>query len=513
MNKWSKFISLILMLWVVPCAYSQTNDIKKGIMFSDLPLLKQRAVIDRVAPPEIAEWDAPYSTPMYYLLCKGYQDGVGSMSGKGNLILDRNRPDWQEELMKDWVDLGLTSTHFLTYPSQWEKASTIEAIEDYFRLSEKYGMKIGIRLGGDQSFGGLEASGWDLHPNNPNNRFNDYVNWTKRVATKGRGRVRYYVLGDELNLGGWEAPTGEAGRTEGHRVDEDKKWTPEIYMRVFPKLAEAIKTIDPEVKISMFGMGGLDWDYIDGLFKLGYAKYADGVAANIGNKSAEEIRDFVQKVTNEAPDFKFYSNGVGYVRAKNTNFYPTNTRGTYDDEEQGIEVAKIMFRGFDAGWASTPYYIVVRQWQLADGTFAPHWYGLMGFTDLVLDAYDNLTFKHYPAWYSFQTISHIFYSRSKTKPAPFDIKMSEHVDFSRIYVRNNYECLLVLWNNEKNIESVSIMLPTQKYLYPVKVSLFNYRKLADVSYQLQGENELVMKNVRIGNAPVIIRLVSEKFVN
>jgi hypothetical protein len=445
---------------------------------------------------------------MYYLLCEGYQDGVGAMVGKGNLVLDRNRPDWQEELIKDWVDLGLTSTHFLTYPSQWEKSSTIEAIEDYFRISEKYGMKIGIRLGGDKSFGGLEGSGWDLHPKNPNNRIDEYIHWAKRVATKGKGRVNYYVLGDELNLGGWEAPTGEAGKTEGHRVDDDKKWTPDIYMRVFPKLAGAIKMIDPAVKVSMFGMGGLDWDYVDGLFNAGYAKYADGVAANIGNKPAKEIQQFVHNVLNIAPHFKFYSNGVGYVRAKNTNFYPTNTTGKYDDEAQGIEVAKIMFRGFDAGWESTPYYIVVRQWQLADGTFAPHWYGLMGFTDLLLDPYDNLTFKHYPGWYSFQTIAHIFYSRSKTAPASFQIKMSKPVDFYRVYTRNNYECLLVFWNNEEKEESVNIILPTQQYLYPVKISLFNYRELTDVAYQLQGENELVMPDVRIGQAPVIIRLVA-----
>jgi hypothetical protein len=483
---------------------------KETIGFSQLPLEQQRQILIKVAPPAIAERDAPYSTPMYYLLAEGYQDGVGAMVGKGNLVLDRNRPDWQEDLMRDWVDLGLTSTHFLTYPSQWEKVATIEAIEDYFRISKKYGMGIGIRLGGDKSFGGLEASGWDLHPNNPDNRINEYIEWTRRVAAKAKGRVEYYVLGDELNLGGWEAPTGKAGKTESHRADEDKKWTPEIYMRVFPKLAEAIKSIDPDVKVSMFGMGGLDWDYIDGLFKLDYAKYADGVAANIGNKTADEIQGFVKKVTNMAPDFKFYSNGVGYVRAKNTNFYPTNTTGKYDDEEQGIEVAKIMFRGFDAGWDSTPYYIVVRQWRLADGTFAPHWYGLMGFTDLVLDVYDNLTFKHFPAWYSLQTISHIFYSKSKTEPAPFDIELSDSVDFSRIYVRNDYECLIVLWNNGEKEEYISITMPTQKYMYPVKISLFNHHKLSDMNYHLEGEENLVMPKIRVGKAPVIIRLVVEE---
>jgi hypothetical protein len=512
--KTRKIISCMFCVFLICLnTYSQSahfKPLKETIGFSQLPLAQQRTILDKVAPPKISERDVPYSTPMYYLLCEGYQDGVGAMLGRGNLVLDRNRPDWQEDLIKDWVDLGLTSTHFLTYPSQWENASTIEAIEDYFRISEKHGMKIGIRLGGDQSFGGLEGSGWDLHPNNPDNRIDEYRRWMRRVVEKGKGHVRYYVLGDELNLGGWEAPTGDGGKTEGHRADEDKRWTPEMYMRVFPKLAEAIKTIDPKVKVSMFGMGGLDWDYIDGLFRLGYAKYADGIAANIGNKSAEDIQHFVEKVTNVAPDFKFYSNGVGYVRARNTNYYPTNTTGKYDDEEQGIEVAKIMFRCFDAGWDSTPYYIVIRQWRLSDGTFAPHWYGLMGFTDLVLDVYDNLTFKHFPAWYSFQTISHIFYSKSKTKPASFDIDLSKSVDFARIYVRNDYECLVVLWNNDEREESVSITLPTQKYLYPVKISLFNYRVISDLPYQFKGENQLFIQQVCVSKAPVIIRLVAEE---
>ena len=506
------FLSFFCLFLFCLNTYSQSDyssPVKKTTGFSQLPLSQQRAILNKVAAPDIVDRDAPYSTPMYYLLCAGYRDGVGAMVGKGNLVLDRNRPDWQEDLMKDWVDLGLTATHFLTYPSQWEKASTVEAIENYFNISEKYGMKIGIRLGGDKSFGGLEGSGWDLHPNNPENRIDEYVEWTKRVVRKGKGRVAYYILGDELNLGGWEAPTGDKGKTEGHRADEDKKWTPEIYMRVFPKLTTAIKNIDPDVKVSMFGMGGLDWDYIDALFKLGYGKYADGVAANISNNSAEEIQHFVKKVTDVAPNFKFYSNGIGYVRAKNTNFYPTNTTGKYDDVEQGIEVAKIIFRCFDAGWDSTPYYIVIRQWRLADGTFAPHWYGLMGFTDLVLDADDNLTFIHFPAWYSFQTISHVFYSKNKTKPAPFNMKLSTSVDFSRIYVRNNYECLIILWNNRQGEESVSITLPTQKYIYPVKISLFNHRKVSDIPYQLEEKNRLLIQDIRIGRAPVIIRLVAE----
>jgi len=493
-----------------PKAKSGCGTGSKPIAFSELPLVKQRAIEERVAPPPVAQRDAPYSTPMYYLFSKGYQDGVGAAVGKGNLVLDRNRPDWQEDLLKNWVELGLTSTHFLTYPSQWEDPYAVQAIEDYFALSKKQGLRIGLRLGGDQSFGGLEGSGWDLHPNNPENRIDEYIAWAKKVAAMGKGRVDYYVLGDELNLGRWEAPTGQAGKTRGYKAEEGKKWTPDVYMKVFAKLSQAIKSVDPQAKVSMFGMGGLDWDYVDGLFKAGYARYADGVAANIGNQPYEKIQNFVKNVMAVAPHFKFYSNGVGYVGVKDTNFYPTNSKGKYTELEHGILVGKIMFRCFDAGWDSTPYYIVVRQWQLADGSYAPHWYGFFGFLEPVLDKYDNMTFKKYPGWYSFQTISHIFYSKSNTKLAPYKMKLSKDVDFSRVYLRNNYECLLVLWNNKAGKKTTtSITLPNQKYKYPVHINLCNYRQYNDLPYQLNTDGSLVIPDVKVTDRPVIIRLIAE----
>jgi len=35
---------------------------------------------------------------------------------KADVDLDRNRPDWQEVLIKDWAELGLTNTLFLAAP-------------------------------------------------------------------------------------------------------------------------------------------------------------------------------------------------------------------------------------------------------------------------------------------------------------------------------------------------------------------------------------------------------------
>ena len=100
--------------------------------------------------------------------------------------------------------------------------------------------------------------------------------------------------------------------------------------------------------------------------------------------------------------------------------------------------------------------------------------------------------------------------KGRTKPAPFDIKLDKPVDFSRIYVRDDVECLLVLWNKEPLEEKVRLTLPVQKYLYPVKISLFNYREITDIPYQLEGEKILIFPELKIGQIPVIIRLVAEK---
>ena len=95
---------------------------------SELPIEQQRQIEQRVAPPPTAERDAPYSTPMYYLMHKGFSDGP-----HGELLLDRNRPDWQEALIRDWSELGLTSTQALTTPKQWDDPSIAQAYRDYFR--------------------------------------------------------------------------------------------------------------------------------------------------------------------------------------------------------------------------------------------------------------------------------------------------------------------------------------------------------------------------------------------
>jgi len=526
--RWMVTFTLCFSCLVMPV---NAEEQQRPLGLSELPTARQREIEQRIEPPPLAERDAPYSTPMYYLMHKGFSDGINN-----EILLDRNRPDWQEALIRDWAELGLTSTLACTTPKEWDDANIAQAYRDYFRLSKQYGLDVGMRLAGDETLEGIEASGWGVHPRNPDNRLDDYAKWAGRIALAGRGTVAYYIVGDEVNSQGWETSDSEGNTVKGQTAD-NRRWTPEDYLVAFTKIAKAIRQSDPDAKVSMFGMNGIDVSYLDELFDLGYADIADGVAANIdfGRYSPAQVRDFVEHVGSRAPNFKFYSNGVGYVAARDTNFYPANhgylpvsddtpdgadaassddhTPRLYSDEAQAKRIAKGMFAGFIAGWDVTPYYIVLRQWLLPDGTPAPHWYGFFGVNDLKVDEFGHVTPIRHAGWYAIQTISHIFYSKDRTKLAPFQIQISGEVDQSWAFVRDNYECLLVLWN-DSGAEPVTtdIVIGDTEFTYPVQVSLFNYRLTTELPYEIDEQGRLTIHDVQVTDAPFIIRLVKEEQV-
>lgn len=370
---------------------------------------------------------------------------------------------------------------------------------------------MGIRLGGDKKMSGIEGSGWDLHPKNEKNRIDEYVAWTKRVAQALKGKVEYYVVGDEVNGNSWEEIQPDGTTIHGIKAPEDKRWTAAYFMEVFPKISDAIKSNDPAARVSMFGMGGLDWDYVEQLVALGYAKVADGVAANFGEEPPEKMREFVAKVKSIDPKYTLYSNGVGYVGAVSATAYPSNHGyKVYSDEEQAARVATVMFKSFESGWNAAPYYIVVRQWVMPDGKIVPHWYGLFGIEDLLLDSQGVLTFKHHAAWSAFQTIAHVFHSHKTTQPANFAMTTSKPVCQTRVYERNGYECLLVLWNESGQTETLDVELPATKYTYPVQVPLSNWRHIVPLKYEVATAGNLTIRDVKVGQAPTIIRLVAEE---
>lgn len=504
------FVVILAVCFSCFASSSVAEEQKRPLGFSELPIEKRREIEKRVEAPPLAERDTPYSTPMYYLMHKGYYDGINN-----EILLERNRPDWQEALIRDWAELGLTSTQACTTPKEWDDANTAQAYRDYFDLSKKYGMAVGMRLAGDETLDGIEAEGWDVHPRNPQNRLDDYAKWAGRVAENGKGIIEYYIVGDEVNSTGWETSDGKGGTVRGN-TDDTNRWTPEDYMVAFKKIADEIHKSDPDAKICMFGMNGIDTSYVDKLIELGYDEVGDGVAANVdfGRYSRNEIEDFVAHVRAKAPDFKIYSNGVGYVAARDTNFNPANHgyKPLYSDEDQASVVAKGMLQAYIADWDVAPYYIILRQWLLADGTPAPHWYGFFGIQDLKLDKQDNITVVRHPGWYAMQTVANVFYDRDRTPDATFKVDPVEEVDNVRAMVREDYECLIVMWNNGgAPTVTTDIKVDTKNFTYPVQIPLLNFRTPKDLEYEVDTDGGLVIRKVKMkAGEPTIIRLVKEK---
>jgi hypothetical protein len=171
-----------------------------------------------------------------------------------------------------------------------------------------------------------------------------------------------------------------------------------------------------------------------------------------------------------------------------------------------------MLQAYLADWDVAPYYIILRQWILSDGTPAPHWYGFFGVQDLKVDAHDHVSVVRHAGWYAMQTIAHVFYDRDRTPDAKFKVRPVEGVDNVHAVLRNNYECLLVLWNNAGSGEvTTDIRLGAHEYTYPVQVPLLNYRNVADLPYDVDPKGELIIRKVKVKSGePVIIRLVKEK---
>ena len=498
------FVLFLMIMWESAGLLLANN----AVDYSDLPPDRQFRIRQKVSAPPLSSRDAPYATPMYYLMHQGFSDGDGQQ-----LQLRQNRPHWQEVLMRDWAELGLTATHFLVTPSHFKDPHQLQALHDYLDLSEKYGMKVGLRLSGDETLGALEGNGWKLHPNNPDNRIEEYLDWVSRVATFFQKKAVYYIVGDELSPMAWEQQDAEGKTVRKTEADPAKQWDPQTYLQVFSRIAQTIHDQDPDVPVSMFASNGLRPDYVKGLLDAGYGNDTSAFAANLihSRVSPPKLNAFLRMLKSRISDYQFVSSGVGYVAARDTKHYPVNhgEKPVLDDQAQGVEVARMMFTCFEAGMDYAPYYITLRQWVLPDGSTAPHWYGFFGFTDFCVDEYDHLTVKRYPAWYAFQTIAHIFYSRTVTQPAPFELKLSQPVDFQRVYLRNDYELLIVLWNDEAEPREVSLTIRTRKFIYPVQVNLFNYQLTSDVSYCLMEKDKLHIPQLQVGRAPVILRLVAE----
>ncbi len=479
-----------------------------GPTFSSLDPGDQSQLRNMVEPPPLAERRGPYSTPMYYLMHKGYayegdmdkgpEDRTYVKTGEpgpdyGSWVLERNRPDWQEAMIRDWAELGLNNTHLNIYPTNDSfelDEDYIRSVRDFVRLSKKYGLKVGVRL---DAIGGYPQ--WPVHPGNPDNVIEAYLVYVQKIAELLKGQTAYYVLGDELYL---DEPY-EEGRPE-------TTWTAEGYIGYFKRVSDTIKRVDPDAKVTMYGAESGRLPDILKLMEAGYAAYGDGVALNhYSYLSAVELYDQVRALM---PNTAFYSNGVGYCSTATAQpRYPEGDPYSAHptEEAHAASVAKQVFGWWDAGTDTVPYYVILRNWEIR-GRVYPRWFGFFGIQDFVVGQDDQMTIRRYPGWYAYQTIAQTFYNRDVLTEPEFAIETDDAIDFRRAYVRaceGGRELLLVLWHNAGPLDT-AVELRTDTFRYPVRVNLLNYKDWVDLPYE-QGEGSVRIP-VSLNAQPTIIRL-------
>jgi len=288
-------------------------------------------------------------------------------------------------------------------------------------------------------------------------------------------------------------------------------WTPEKYLGYFKQVAGAIKEVDPDAKVSMFAAVPTGWHHVEYLLDIGYAEYGDGLAINYNRY--DDVGRIFENARKRAPDLLFLSNGMGYcstataqprfpLEDKNYLPYPTEVNQAY-------AIAKHMFSWWDFKADTAPYYIALRNWVIR-GKVYPRWYGFFGFEDFVIDDYDNMTIKRYPAWYAFQTVTHTFYNRKEFKKPTFAVSSSEELSMFRAYeheLAEGAELVMMLWNDSEEV-TATINIAADQYKYPVKLSLFNYHEWSDVPYEISPEGMRI--TLKVSQEPVIIRLVRTK---
>lgn len=468
-------------------------------LFSGLKPAQQATIHQAVAPPPLAKRRNPYSTPMYFPMW-------GSSSPDGKL-----HADWQEALVKEWAELGMTKLHYYVYPNGNGTENRSYTIDLDFRagnkmfvdLCRKHGLKIGLRVDLpctlDKSGPGVEPATdyWIAHPNNPNNELKPYFDWLSNLVTLMKGNVEYIILGDEID---WKKEGG------------DRAWNAEIYMKFFTEAARVIHQADPAVKVSMYGASSGRWNEVLGLLKAGYAKHGDAIAINHYDYTV--LNGYKNDLKKYSPDKKLLllSNGVGYISSDTKDRNPsTDPYSRYDDLGQAAMIARTMLAWWDVDADVAPYYICMRNIAY-QGKAHPCWYGFFGFMDLVIDDQDHASIRRYPGWYAYQTVAQVFHDRAAFRDPSFTVEADDGgVQFLKAYERANQELLIVVWGKSRNSKT-NLRINTTRYAYPIRVDLLDYQNWHAIP-AIRGGDVTVLQDVPISMEPTIIRLVSPEVLS
>jgi hypothetical protein len=298
------------------------------------------------------------------------------------------------------------------------------------------------------------------------------------------------ILGDEI---------------EWKNGSDPKYWNADVYLKFCRQAADVIHKADPAIKVSMYSTSPARWREVIGLLKSGYAKYGDGVAIN--HYDYRVVKQFKEDLKKYSPEKKllFLSNSVGYIACDTTERNPPTDRyARCNDLDQAAMIARTMYSWWDADTDVEPYYICLRT-MVYRGKRIPHWYGLFGFMDFIIDEKDQATIQHYPGWYAYQTVAQVFDDRDAFTEPAFVVESEPQAEFVKAHEQKGKELLLICWGKGKT----NVRIASKDYVYPAQIDLLDYQRWKDIPATKDNNNGVTLADVPLTLAPTIIRLVAK----
>lgn len=476
--------------------------------FSSLSEAVKASLRHTVEAPPLAQRRNPYSVFMCYPMW-GVKDADGQPM-LGSSPDGKSHPEWQETLVRDWAELGLTQLHFYLWPNGCGtpvrdykiSEDTKAGIREFARLCQKYQVKIGLRVDPPYFMERKEdlppnqdptGDYWPANPHNPQNELKQFFPWLVEILGLLEGNVEYVVMGDEID-------PSRKPRADGHAWDLDS------FMKFTKEGADAVHAKFPNIKVSGPSFGAGNWNEVTQMIDLGYANFADAVAIN--NDDYKLVSKFVADLERLSPHKKIalLSNGIGYVGCdtKDRN-PPQDLYRKYSDADQAGMISRAMYSWWDVDADVAPYYVPIRTF-IYQGKRMPLWYGMLGFVDFALENSEKSSTVHYPGWSAYQTIAQTFHDRRQFSAPAFTVESSSEATLHlKAYERPGQELLIILWGEDRPGLATNVRIPSLKYGCPVQVNLLNHQDWADVASERDGDG-LILRNVPLGLSPTIIRL-------
>lgn len=203
-----------------------------------------------------------------------------NMNGVNTFLEDEVEPAKRErqlQMIKDagfgwirqqfrWDDLEISGRGDFMDRRNQPVVSAWDKYDNIVSLSKKYALNIMARLGSPPRWSQVEGA---LPGYEPPINYHDFVNYAKAVATRYRGRIRYYQVWNEPNL------YPEWGNLPPN---------PEAYTDLLCKTAKALKEVDPGNIVIMGALGPTfeisernltDYIYLQRMYDAGAGKCFD----------------------------------------------------------------------------------------------------------------------------------------------------------------------------------------------------------------------------------------------